>query len=72
MDLQEQAGRVAITTCAYNTDGTQIAAGLRDGSLQLWDARGFPHLPMFHTHVASHVRWLSFRPGSASSDLAFL
>lgn len=34
-------GRVPVTCCSYNTvDGRMIAAGLSDGSLQLWDVRG--------------------------------
>jgi WD40 repeat protein len=33
-------GRVAVTACAYNADGSVIAGGLMDGSIQLWDVRG--------------------------------
>jgi WD40 repeat protein len=35
-----QSGRVAVTTCCYNSDGSIIAAGLVDGSIQLWDVKG--------------------------------
>lgn len=37
-----RAGRFAVTTCAYNFDGSIIAGGLIDGSIQLWDVRGRP------------------------------
>ena len=33
-------GRVAVTACAYSTDGRLIGAGLMDGMLQVWDVRG--------------------------------
>ena len=33
-------GRVAVTCCAYNADGSLIVGGLRDGSIQLWGAKG--------------------------------
>ncbi len=33
-------GRVAVTTCAYSSDGGLIAAGLMDGTIQLWSATG--------------------------------
>lgn len=32
--------RVAVTSCAYNSDGSLIVGGLRDGSIQLWGAKG--------------------------------
>ncbi len=35
-----KAARTAVTACAYARDGRTIAAGLVDGSLQLWDASG--------------------------------
>ena len=35
-----RAGRTAITTCTYNAEGSIIAGGLADGSIQLWDVRG--------------------------------
>ena len=37
---QIQPGRVAVTTCSYSPDGRLIAAGLADGSLQVWNASG--------------------------------
>lgn len=37
-----RAGRVAINAVAYNTDGSVVAGGLMDGSIQLWDVRGGP------------------------------
>lgn len=33
-------GRVAVTGCCYNGDGTLICCGIMDGTLQLWDVRG--------------------------------
>ncbi|KAL4433682.1 hypothetical protein ABPG75_000123 [Micractinium tetrahymenae] len=33
-------GRVSVTSCAYSADGRLIAAGLQDGTIQLWDVRG--------------------------------
>ena len=33
-------GRVAVTACAFGTDGTLIAGGLMDGTIQLWDVKG--------------------------------
>ncbi len=33
-------GRVAVTACAYSTDGRLIAGGLMEGTIQLWDIRG--------------------------------
>lgn len=35
-----RAGRVAINAVAYNTEGSVVAGGLMDGSIQLWDVRG--------------------------------
>jgi WD40 repeat protein len=35
-----RAGRVAINAVVYNTDGSVVAGGLMDGSIQLWDVRG--------------------------------
>jgi hypothetical protein len=32
--------RTAVTTCSYSSDGSLIAAGLMDGSIQLWSATG--------------------------------
>ncbi|KAI8469749.1 MAG: WD40-repeat-containing domain protein [Monoraphidium minutum] len=34
------AGRVAVSTCAYNSDGRMIAAGLMDGTIQIWTVGG--------------------------------
>ncbi|KAK9812868.1 hypothetical protein WJX72_004992 [[Myrmecia] bisecta] len=33
-------GRVAVSSATYNGDGSLIAAGLVDGTIQLWDAKG--------------------------------
>jgi WD repeat-containing protein 70 len=33
-------GRIAVTSCCYNSEGKLIAGGLMDGTLQLWDVRG--------------------------------
>lgn len=33
-------GRVAVTSCAYNSDGRLIAAGLMDGTIQVGALRG--------------------------------
>lgn len=38
-------GRFTVSACAYNSDGGMIAAGLKDGSIQMWDVRGSPPLP---------------------------
>ncbi len=35
-------GRVAVTACAFSTDGRLIAGGLMDGTIQLWDVKGGP------------------------------
>jgi WD40 repeat protein len=32
-------GRVAVTCCAYSTNGHILGAGLMDGTIQLWDVR---------------------------------
>lgn len=32
--------RTAVTTCSYSSDGNLIAAGLMDGSIQLWSTTG--------------------------------
>ena len=37
---QRTAARVAATCCRYSPMGATVAAGLADGSIQLWDARG--------------------------------
>lgn len=36
----KKPGRVAVTACCYSADGTMIAGGLRDGSIQIWSTRG--------------------------------
>ena len=33
-------GRVPVTACSYSRDGGLIVAGLKDGSIQMWDVRG--------------------------------
>ena len=38
--ITHRTGRVAVTCCAYNADGSLIVGGLRDGSIQLWGAKG--------------------------------
>lgn len=44
-------GRVSVTGCSYSADGRLIAAGLADGTVQLWDARGagVSHAVSVHT-----------------------
>ena len=32
--------RVPVTACSYSHDGGLIVAGLKDGSIQMWDVRG--------------------------------
>ncbi|KIY94244.1 putative Gastrulation defective protein 1 like protein [Monoraphidium neglectum] len=34
------AGRVAVSSCAYNSDGRLIAAGIMDGTIQVWSVGG--------------------------------
>eukprot|EP00879_Flechtneria_rotunda_P007172 GHRR01007527.1.p1 GENE.GHRR01007527.1~~GHRR01007527.1.p1 ORF type:complete len:743 (+),score=231.29 GHRR01007527.1:361-2589(+) len=34
------AARVAVTTCRYNSDGKLLAAGLMDGTIQVWGVGG--------------------------------
>ena len=36
----KQGRRSAVTTCAFSRDGKMIAAGLADGSIQLWKSNG--------------------------------
>ena len=38
----QRAARVSVSACAYNADGSSIAAGLVDGSIQIWDSKGKP------------------------------
>eukprot|EP00192_Tetraselmis_astigmatica_P008785 CAMPEP_0117652634 /NCGR_PEP_ID=MMETSP0804-20121206/2736_1 /TAXON_ID=1074897 /ORGANISM="Tetraselmis astigmatica, Strain CCMP880" /LENGTH=689 /DNA_ID=CAMNT_0005458703 /DNA_START=115 /DNA_END=2184 /DNA_ORIENTATION=- len=33
-------GRVGVTACAFSTDGSMIAGGLRDGTIQIWSVKG--------------------------------
>lgn len=33
-------GRIAVTACAYSSDGNLLAGGLMDGTIQLWSASG--------------------------------
>ena len=39
-------GRVSVTACCYSKDGSLIAGGLMDGTLQLWDVRGGSYLAL--------------------------
>jgi len=55
-------GRFTASACAYNSDGGMIAAGLKDGSIQMWDVRGAPPLPIeaplyieLAVHYAFHI-----------------
>jgi len=41
----KKPGRVSVTACAYNADGSSIAAGMMDGSIHIWDAKGAPPPP---------------------------
>ena len=36
----KQGRRAAVTTCVFSRDGKMIAAGIGDGSLQLWKSSG--------------------------------
>lgn len=36
----KKPGRVAVTVARYNSDGHIIAAGLANGTIQLWDVKG--------------------------------
>lgn len=36
----KKPGRVKVTTARYNSDGHIIAAGLENGTIQLWDVKG--------------------------------
>ena len=38
--MLRKPGRTTVSTCAYNKDGGSIAAGLVDGSIHIWDAKG--------------------------------
>ena len=38
--MLKKPGRTTVSTCAYNQDGSSIAAGLVDGSIHIWDAKG--------------------------------
>lgn len=50
---QERPGRIAVTTCCYSADGAHIAAGLNNGTIQLWDVRGEQLLSGFTTNFFS-------------------
>ena len=57
--------RVSVTTCRYGRDGAIIGAGLMDGTLQLWDAKGGKlarvprRLMRIFTCVCTFVSWAS-------------
>ena len=36
----QKPGRINVSACAYNADGSSIAAGMVDGSIHIWDAKG--------------------------------
>lgn len=36
----KKPSRVSVTTARYSTDGHLIAAGLANGTIQLWDVKG--------------------------------
>ena len=38
--MLRKPGRTTVSSCAYNKDGGSIAAGLVDGSIHIWDAKG--------------------------------
>ncbi len=40
--------RTPVTTVAYGLEGKLIAAGLQDGSLQLWNVSGEPKRACLH------------------------
>jgi WD40 repeat protein len=44
--------RVPVTSCSYSPDGRLIAAGLLEGTIQIWDVKGS------RTHRASWVALL--------------
>ena len=45
----KKPGRVRVTTARYNSDGHVIAAGLENGTIQLWDVKGVTVLPQSRT-----------------------
>ena len=45
--MLRKTGRTNVSVCAYNNDGGSIAAGLADGSLHIWDAKGKTKLGMY-------------------------
>lgn len=36
----QKPGRICVSACAYNDNGSSIAAGMVDGSIHIWDAKG--------------------------------
>ena len=36
----QKPGRICVSACAYNNVGSSIAAGMVDGSIHIWDAKG--------------------------------
>lgn len=50
----KKPGRVKVTTARYNSDGHIIAAGLENGTIQLWDVKGvtgiLPKIDTFLSH----------------------
>lgn len=49
----QRATRVSVTACAYNSTGASIAAGLADGSIHVWDAKGAPLAVWWESVVAA-------------------
>lgn len=50
-------GRVQVTAAAYGPGGGLIAAGLMDGTIQLWDIRGKPGLAGGHRRSGAPANW---------------
>ena len=46
--------RVPVTACSYSHDGGLVVAGLKDGSIQMWDVRG-RQLDAALTVLSSHL-----------------
>lgn len=65
-------GRVSVTTGKYSTDGRVVAAGLMNGSIQLWDCRGRgANKVVVATSSARQVVRGVHLEGTEISDLAF-